>query len=107
MATSPAVAPALKEQFPEIIDAVRYDPVKNILVKYNDKMFYEPDIVTAEPSFFKLFSFEFINGDTNSALNDPNSVVITQDIAKKYFGDEYRSIYCYWCDRTNYSEYPF
>jgi len=88
MATSPAVAPALKKGFPEIIDAVRYDPVKNILVKYNDKMFYEPDIVTAEPSFFKLFSFKFINGDIKSVFDNPNSVVITQDIAQKYFGDE-------------------
>jgi putative ABC transport system permease protein len=88
MATSPAVAPALKEQFPGIIDAVRYDPVKNILLKYNDKMFYEPDIVTAEPSFFKLFSFRFIRGDTNSVFDGPNSVVITQDIAEKYFGNE-------------------
>ncbi len=88
MATSPAVAPALKEEFPEIADASRYDPVKNILVRYEDKMFYEPDIVTAEPSFFNIFSFEFIKGDKNSVLNDPHSVVITQDIAEKYFGDE-------------------
>lgn len=88
LATSPAVAPAIKKGFPEIIDAVRYDPVKNILVKYNDKMFYEQDIVTAESSFFKLFSFKFIDGDINSVFDNPNSVVITQDIADKYFENE-------------------
>ena len=88
LATSPAVAPALRQRIPEIVDAARYDPVKNILVSYNDRRYYESDVVTAEPSFFKLFSFNFIKGDMNSALNDPNSIVISEDIAEKYFGNE-------------------
>ncbi|MFC1556192.1 ABC transporter permease [candidate division KSB1 bacterium] len=88
LATSPAVAPGMKAQFPEISDACRYDPVKKSLVTYKDKMFYESQIVTADQSFLNMFSFKFINGNRSTALSDPRSIVLTRDIAEKYFDKE-------------------
>ena len=86
--TSPAVAPGMKAQIPEIFDACRYDPVKKSLMTYKDKMFYESRIVTADQSFLNMFSFKFINGDRSRALTDPLSIVLTRDIAEKYFGND-------------------
>jgi len=53
-----------------------------------EKKFNETrSIYFAEPSFFDIFSFEWLAGDPKTALNDPNSVVLTREIAEKYFGD--------------------
>lgn len=53
-----------------------------------DKKFSEKNLVFADPAFFKFFSFKILSGDANSVLANPFSVVISQEIAKKYFGDE-------------------
>jgi putative ABC transport system permease protein len=52
------------------------------------KKFSEKKLLFADPGFFKFFSFKLLSGDINSALANPFSVVISQEIAKKYFGDE-------------------
>ena len=83
-----ALAPFLKSAYPEIEYATRYDPYEGkALVSYGDKNFNE-DITFADPDFFKIFTFTFIEGDPNTALNEPNSIVITKDVAEKYFGDK-------------------
>lgn len=56
-------------------------------IKYEDKRF-EQALTYADSSFFTFFSFPIVAGDRNTFLNDPNSVVISEDVAKKYFGDE-------------------
>ncbi len=53
-----------------------------------NKKFSEKNLVFADPGFFKFFSFKILSGDANSVLTNPFSVVISQEIAKKYFGDE-------------------
>ncbi len=58
------------------------------VVKSGDKIFDEPRILYADPSFFKIFSFHLIEGDASTALDAPDKIVITQSIAKKYFGNE-------------------
>ncbi|HLX90940.1 MAG TPA: ABC transporter permease [Puia sp.] len=58
-----------------------------------DKKFNESgDLYFAEPSFFDIFNFKFLSGDPNTALTQPNSVVLSQDIAIKYFGDWHSAI---------------
>jgi len=88
--TPTPLAPKLKEECPEIIDAARYHWIwGGAVINYNDKTFEEDGLRLVDPSFFKVFDFPFIMGDPNRALNDPYSIVITKASADKYFGDEY------------------
>ncbi|HEX9974328.1 MAG TPA: ABC transporter permease [bacterium] len=78
----------LKAKYPEIINFVRFQGFDQWLVKYEDKSFINDNLGTADPSFFEMLSFPFIKGDPKTALKDKNSIVITENMAKKYFGDE-------------------
>lgn len=87
------LAQILKDEFPEVEEAVRANDWSHTLVKYEapngeKKEFYEEDIVRTDSTYFKFFSHEFIAGDPSTCLTDVNTVVITESIAKKYFGDE-------------------
>jgi putative ABC transport system permease protein len=85
--TSVRVAPVFKNTFPEIVDAVRMAEYKRI-VKFGDKTLDESRFMYADPSFFKIFSFNLIKGNSQQALNAPNTVILTASTAKKYFGEE-------------------
>lgn len=52
-----------------------------------DKKFKETGVFATTPSFFKIFDFPLIQGDANTALKNPNSVLLTKETATKYFGD--------------------
>lgn len=81
-------APALLNDFPgEVKKAVRVMP-SNYLVTFGTKSFNEKKVYLADPDFFELFSFPLIKGNPSTALKDPNSVVITETTARKYFGKE-------------------
>jgi putative ABC transport system permease protein len=87
--TTPPTGPALKEYFPEIEQTVRLCLWFNdVLVRKGENQFSEDNIVGADSSIFKVFTIPFISGDPNSALKEPNSIVITKKIAEKYFGSE-------------------
>lgn len=79
------LAPALKEDFPEIEYAVRISD-RRCLVASEAEKFYEKIIYT-EPSFFKIFSFSLLKGNPETVLNEPYSIVITDNFSEKYFGD--------------------
>jgi len=88
-ATTPApLAQALKEEFPEINNSARFDPAGQMIVAYDKTTFYEINGAYADPSFFELFSFPFVKGDPKTALSNPSSIVITENMADKYFGVE-------------------
>ena len=80
-------AEELKRNYPEIMNVARVHYSKEFLFVHNDKRFIENRILTVDPEFLTMFSFPLIYGDANSALNDPNSVVITKKTAQKYFGN--------------------
>ncbi|UCE20953.1 MAG: ABC transporter permease, partial [Candidatus Aminicenantes bacterium] len=83
------LAPALKEDYPEIIKATRFTRLRRgQLVKYGDKSLLETQVCLADPDFLEMFTFPLLQGDPASVLSDPNSVVITEDMATKYFGTE-------------------
>jgi putative ABC transport system permease protein len=84
--TSVRVAPVFKQNFPEIESGVRMMEYKRV-VQYDDKLINEKRFMFADPSFFRIFSFNLSEGDANNALNAPNKVIVTQTTAKKYFGD--------------------
>src|SRR5258706_539698 len=84
--TPPPLAPSLLNDFPEVEDAVRLD-MNDATVRREDKQFIENDIVLTDPSFFRMFSFELKAGDPRTALNDPYAIILSETMAKKYFGD--------------------
>jgi putative ABC transport system permease protein len=51
------------------------------------KKFKEPHVSTAEPQFFKIFNFSLAEGNINNAISEPNTGLLTKDVASKYFGD--------------------
>lgn len=80
------VGPALKDGYPEIKDAVRWRDFSNLVTR-DEKKF---DVIGAyaDPSFFNIFSFPFIQGNPLTALSEPSSIVISESMAKKFFGSE-------------------
>ena len=57
------------------------------LIQNGDKGF-EESVIMADSNFFKVFSYKFKEGDPATALSSPNSIILTEDAAKKYFGNE-------------------
>lgn len=86
--TPDPLLPALRENYPEIVDAIRFQGFSGWVVSANGKTFTNDDLGTADPSFFEMFSFPFIQGDRKAALQDRYSIVITEDMARKYFGND-------------------
>jgi putative ABC transport system permease protein len=85
------VGPALKKDFPEVLESVRIKKMEQNPKRYvghQDKKFYEPRFFFAEPSLFTVFDFPLVRGDAATALRDPNTIVLTEDMARKYFGDD-------------------
>jgi putative ABC transport system permease protein len=85
-AVTPApMAAALKNDFPEVEQVVRFRSRSGLQVKKANQDIQENAVVYADPSIFKVFTFPMINGDPGTALNDTHSVVITEKAAQKYF----------------------
>ncbi|MBU1318279.1 MAG: ABC transporter permease [candidate division Zixibacteria bacterium] len=81
------VGPALMQNFPQVERAVRILWAPPAVVKYGDKIFGE-DVRCVDDEFFQMFSFPLLAGDSISALKEPYSVVINEEIAVKYFGND-------------------
>jgi len=87
--TMPPLAPALKSSFPEIQDITRIVLWKrSILVSYRDKRFIETNVAMADSSLFDVFTIPFLQGNPKDALRRPNTIIITDKIAQKLFGNE-------------------
>jgi len=83
------LAAALKEDFPEVVKATRVKRNDDYgAVEYNSKLFNEDSIYFADQDFLEIFSFPLVSGDRRSALTEPFCVLITQEMAEKYFGNE-------------------
>ncbi|MFQ5771096.1 MAG: ABC transporter permease, partial [bacterium] len=85
---APPIAPLLKTDFSEIIQAVRITSGGNPLLNYQDKFFQESQFYFADPEIFEVFTLPFSKGDPKTALTSPNNVVLTESMAQKYFGSE-------------------
>jgi putative ABC transport system permease protein len=82
------LAAKLKSDYPEIVNAVRMNANGREIFRYGDNTFIEKRILFADKEFFEVFSFPFIKGIPERALSDPNSIVLTESAAAKYFHDE-------------------
>lgn len=87
--TPAPLAPAMLQEFPEILNAVRFSTWwSHELIAYQDKQFWEDGLIMADPSIFDVFTFPLARGDAKTALDDPSSIVITESAARKYFGSQ-------------------
>lgn len=77
----------LDTSFPDIKNAVRME-YSEALVSYDDKRFQEKRLLFVDKNFFEVFSFELNRGDPATALDQPNTMVITEAVGRKYFGEE-------------------
>lgn len=81
------IGPDVKDNFPEVEDYVRLTG-SNVQFSYGDVYFKEEGVFYATESFFKMFSIPLIKGIDSVVLRDPFKVVLSESLAKKYFGDE-------------------
>jgi ABC-type antimicrobial peptide transport system permease subunit len=87
LAVTPSpLARTLKDEFPEIIRSSRYAPSPLTLKKGEE--FVEETVASVDNDFLNMFVIEFIQGDMNSALLDPHNIILTMEMARKYFGSE-------------------
>lgn len=78
----------LKDYFPEIEEVVRLASMRTASVRIDEKMFYTTSFFNTDSSFFKVFGFRLLQGDPDRVLSEPGSVVISESIANKYFGED-------------------
>ncbi len=84
----PQVSGIVQENFPEIEKSARILVRNQCLVQYQEKRFIEKRFAYADPNLFSIFSFKLKKGDPAGVLNNPMSLVISEAIARKYFGEE-------------------
>ena len=85
---APPFAPLLLNDFKEIKKLTRLLPNGNTTFRYEEKMFNEQNVYFADENLFSVFKVDVTKGNPAKALNDPYSVMLTEEIAKKYFGDD-------------------
>ncbi len=85
--TPPLWAQMLKDEFPEVLDATRFHPGQPH-VQYGSKRFVENKYAYADANVFDIFTIPLLQGNPETALVEPYSIVLTEAMARKYFGDE-------------------
>jgi len=85
---APPFARMLKNDFQEIEDVTQVLPNGSSTFKFGDKIFDEKEDYYADQDFFRFFPVEVLQGNPNTALAEPYSVMMTRAMARKYFGDE-------------------
>ena len=86
--TSFPMGPALVQDYPTVVDAVRfYKNDEKTPVANQQNQFYERGVLFTEANVFQVFDFPLSQGDPKTALREPYSIVLTEEMARKYFGD--------------------
>jgi putative ABC transport system permease protein len=88
--TPPGLAPALKRDLPEVAFATRFFPDwgRKYLIQYKEKSFYELGVIRVDSSFFDVFDFPLVAGNSKNPFTGIHSILLTQSAARKYFGAE-------------------
>lgn len=85
---APPFAPLLANDFKEIENITRLLPGGSTAIRYKEKMFNEENVFWGDERFFNFFNVKVVKGNPAKALADPYSIMITEELAKKYFGNE-------------------
>ena len=80
--------PAMLKDYHEVESFTRLYPMSRIPIKYGENNYFEERIAYVDPHFFEVFSYSLIQGNPNRALEAPYSIILTRDMAEKYFGDD-------------------
>jgi len=80
--------PALKKDYPQVLETARLRRYRGRIVRVGDISFYENDFVFADPGLLKIFTFPLLRGNKDTVLSDPSSLILTEEMAKKYFGEK-------------------
>lgn len=78
----------LVDELPEVEKSVRFKPMSESLISYQDKKFMEKRIRYADTDVFNIFTWPLVKGNPKTVLDNPNSIAISETLAEKYFGDE-------------------
>ncbi|MEO7045868.1 MAG: ABC transporter permease, partial [Ferruginibacter sp.] len=84
----PPVAQVMKNDYPEVEAATRLQMAGAPKVIYNDKSFKDDELAFIDPDFFSIFTLPLIEGNAKTALQQPNTIIITKALATKYFGND-------------------
>ena len=98
------MAPTLKAEFPEIKSYTRINGAGKVPLNYGEKKIYIDRVCYVDSTFLQIFDFKLLQGDRNTALEKPNSIVITKEIAESFFGKENpigKTLVSYRRDTTN------
>src|ERR1700712_2305540 len=85
---APPFGPLLQTAFSDIKKITRVLPNGNTALKYKDKLFNEKSAAFADENFFTFFDVPIVKGDKKNGLLDPYNIMLSEAMAKKYFGDE-------------------
>lgn len=87
--TCPPMGPALVAEIPEVESSMRIATYwGQPSIRYEEKIFAENKVFYVDSNFFQFFDYKLIEGDPTNVLKEPNTLVMTKDIATKYFGSE-------------------
>ncbi len=88
--TSPALANALRQDVPEVEAVTRFVPSSGrlYLMQCGEKIFYERNLLRIDRDFFNVFDFPFTSGNKNKSFSGLHSILLTETMARKYFGDD-------------------
>ncbi len=86
--TAAPMAQALLKDYPEVLQVTRVRGMGDWLIRFGDKKFNEEGVLFADSTFFNVFGFKLLKGDPGTALVRPRSMILTEEYAKKYFGDK-------------------
>lgn len=81
-------APQVKQDYPEVEDAIRFQGIGKSLFEFGDKQFYDNDVNFVDSTVFDVFTYPMIDGNPETSLTEPNCIVLTESFANKLFGDE-------------------
>jgi putative ABC transport system permease protein len=84
---APPFGPLLVNDFPDIQKMTRVLALGNSAMKYGEKNFNESQVFAADENFIDFFKVDVLKGDSRSALNEPASIMLSEEVARKYFGN--------------------
>lgn len=87
---APPFGPLMKNEYPDITNMTRLLQLGNVSMKYGDKIFNERGVYAADENFLSFFPARVLKGDPKTALQEPGTVMLSDELAKKYFGEKIR-----------------
>jgi putative ABC transport system permease protein len=86
--TAAPMAQAMLSDYPEVLHVTRVTQMGAWLIRFGENKFNEDGVLFADSTFFSVLDFKLLSGDPKTALVRPRSMILTEDYAKKYFGNQ-------------------